>query len=56
MQPYQIPGAEIKGGVEGAKALPEKIWGGFYIKKPPHKFSPKVENSLKCLLNKLKNG
>ena len=46
-----------QGGVEGAKAPPEKFWGGFYIKKPPpHKISPKVENSLKCLLNKLKKG
>ena len=45
-----------QGGVEGAKAPPEKFWGGFYIKKPPHKFSPEVENSLKWQLNKFKKG
>ena len=44
------------GGVRGAKAPPEKFWGGFYTKKPPHKFSPGVENSLNRLLNKLKKG
>ena len=43
-----------QGGVEGAKAPPEKFRGGFYIKKPPHKFSPEVEKKVKYSKNRAK--